>query len=275
METQYNITKQQSNRLYQTIKDIHDVFVKNDIGYWVTGGTLIGALRHRGIVPWDDDGDICMMKKDVQKFKKFVVPQLEKMGYFVEEGRCDDDGNKNECTGKRASCTWFIEPDSKHSLGVDVFVMERVGPLITYADPGWRDSDNGGLSCFFLNRYTFPLVPVIFGNFWVLTPFNAVEHLNQCYGVDWNSSAQRLFDHREGKWIESEKVRMLAQNYETIPPPKNTCALRPPPIKSCMKYSRPTKRIEDLTKEELKIIARLFNLKGNIKSLKDQIKKIA
>ena len=61
MEANANITRTQSNRLYKTIKDIHDIFTKNNIPYWVTGGTLMGALRHNGLIPWDDDGDLCIL----------------------------------------------------------------------------------------------------------------------------------------------------------------------------------------------------------------------
>ena len=67
MALRYNITKGQAQRLYKTMKDLNDILLKNGIAYWVTGGSLIGALRHRGIVPWDDDGDICIMRKDVNK----------------------------------------------------------------------------------------------------------------------------------------------------------------------------------------------------------------
>lgn len=191
-DAQHNITTAQAKRLYRTMKDIHDIFMKYGINYWVTGGTLIGAIRHRGIVPWDDDGDVCIMKSDVPKLRK-LVPLFEKKGYMIEEGVLeekddeDDEDVVSACVkkGKKDSCTWFIEPNSSNSLGVDVFVMERIGPIITYSDPAWRNEINGGRACWFWYRYTFPLVPVMFGNFWVMTPKNAVEHLNQCYGADW------------------------------------------------------------------------------------------
>jgi len=53
------------------LQAVHEFCAKNKIGYYLTYGTLIGAIRHNGYIPWDDDIDICMARPDYEKFLRF------------------------------------------------------------------------------------------------------------------------------------------------------------------------------------------------------------
>ena len=50
------------------LKDIHSFCQKENIKYSLAYGTLIGAIRHRGFIPWDDDVDIMMPRPDYERF---------------------------------------------------------------------------------------------------------------------------------------------------------------------------------------------------------------
>ncbi|MEX0596955.1 MAG: LicD family protein [Candidatus Paceibacterota bacterium] len=55
----------------------------HDLQYFLLGGTALGALRHGGFIPWDDDFDICMLVEDYEKLLKLKDPLSEK-GYHLQ-----------------------------------------------------------------------------------------------------------------------------------------------------------------------------------------------
>ena len=69
--------------LMYIMKDIHRVCVENDIRYFCYGGTMLGAVRHKGFIPWDDDMDICMPRPDYERFMQIADAKL-KEDLFVE-----------------------------------------------------------------------------------------------------------------------------------------------------------------------------------------------
>ena len=70
--------------LYSTLKDFSEVCKKHNIRYWAAGVTLLGQVRHGGIIPWDDDMDLGIYPGDESLLEKEVVRKdLEELGYDV------------------------------------------------------------------------------------------------------------------------------------------------------------------------------------------------
>ena len=56
-----------------TLAKLDEICCENNIKYFVAYGTLIGAIRHKGFIPWDDDADVWMPRKDYDKFIEFCI----------------------------------------------------------------------------------------------------------------------------------------------------------------------------------------------------------
>jgi len=81
---EYVIKKQEQDtfkKLLNLLNLWNDFTKKHEIKYWASGGTLLGAIRHSGFIPYDNDIDVCIFLSDFEKVKKHL-DEHEKLSYF-------------------------------------------------------------------------------------------------------------------------------------------------------------------------------------------------
>lgn len=98
---------------------VDDVCSRNGIEYWLDSGTLLGAVRHGGFIPWDDDTDICMTRNNFDKFKAAMASENGR--YFLQ---CHE-------TDREYFPAWAKVRDKSYSGQVDIFIQtDKVNDLL-------------------------------------------------------------------------------------------------------------------------------------------------
>ncbi|MBO5248238.1 MAG: LicD family protein [Clostridia bacterium] len=118
-------------RLHETQVEILGVIAsvceKYGLTYYLIGGTLLGAVRHKGFIPWDDDLDIAMPRDDYEKFLTVAQSEFGER-YFLQTVYTDK--NYDQLFGKvRKNGTLFLESSDKdmvkhHGIFVDIFPLD-------------------------------------------------------------------------------------------------------------------------------------------------------
>lgn len=88
LQDEYGILKLQ-NIILNIMKYIHDLCEKYQIEYYMIGGTALGAVRHGGFIPWDDDLDIAMTRDNYDKFIQVCQDELDPNEFYLQVGRKD------------------------------------------------------------------------------------------------------------------------------------------------------------------------------------------
>lgn len=122
------LEKKHKDRLLEILDAVTEICERNHIPYWLDGGTLLGAVRHSGFIPWDDDIDIGVMRYDYVHLFNVLKDQLPK-NYFVQT-RDTDPAYKYEFMKVRdtlSSNKMEFENRYSHSgLFIDIFPFDYV-----------------------------------------------------------------------------------------------------------------------------------------------------
>ncbi len=151
------IPPQDAGRIYHMLQGIDSLFAEQNITYWIGGMTLLGAVRHQGLIPWDKAAEIQVFLEDGKRIED-LYPEWEKLGLQLEE------------------IPQGIRLISLHnpSLFIDIaYVYNESGKIKPRNTEAFWEQDE-----------IFPLEETAFGPLHLKMPKNPMRYLIELYGND-------------------------------------------------------------------------------------------
>ena len=167
-------TLQIQKRMLYMLSHFATLAAKHNISYWTTGGTLLGAHRHKGFIPWDADVDMCIFAKEYEKLVSVANefpsdmwlqdhisdPRLKKTGKRLAKIR---DLNSDYAGYSRHHKNWH------NGIQLDLSVIRDNQRSWS---PGCRPD---------FRKFVFPLKDIAFENLVLKGPAKTLDYLNKRY----------------------------------------------------------------------------------------------
>lgn len=132
------VVPERRKRLWAVLVDLYlqfdKVCKKHGIRYFCDGGTLLGAARHRGFIPWDDDFDVVMSREEYEKLNK-IAPQEFKMPYFWQTNETDPASARGHAQLRNSATTGILKDEMcggkplnsfNQGMFIDVFPFDNI-----------------------------------------------------------------------------------------------------------------------------------------------------
>ncbi len=114
----------------EMLVEIDRICRKHDIKYTIFGGTLLGAVREKGFIAWDDDADVAMLRPEYEKFCKACEKELDKDRFYFQDNR-NTRGYRWGYGKVRRKDTLFLREHQEHmpyeqGVFVDIFPIDNI-----------------------------------------------------------------------------------------------------------------------------------------------------
>lgn len=196
-------TKQLWAVLLDILCQIDKVCKKYNIEYFLCGGTLLGAVRHGGFIPWDDDLDVMMKRNDYNRFCE-IAPTEFKEPYFFQTEKTDPGHLLRHAKIRNSNTTGMFKSFVHKKFKINQGIFVDVFPLDNLPD------DKGERECYYDDLYK------LWGKVWKLSAyknrgvrFGRIENAKIC-GMNYLLSLLGKQNYY------NEKFEKLAGKYKDI-----------------------------------------------------------
>lgn len=114
----------------EMLLEVDRICKKNQINYTITGGTLLGAVRHKGFIPWDDDADVALLRDEYERFKIACKTDLDTSKFYFQDA-WETDGYRWSYGKIRRKNTLYMRENQDHmpyeqGISIDVFPIDNI-----------------------------------------------------------------------------------------------------------------------------------------------------
>lgn len=114
----------------ELLQEVDRICKKCNIKYNIIAGTLLGAVRHGGYIPWDDDADVALLRPEYEKFRKACKTELDKSRFYFQDHR-NTKGYRWGYGKLRRKNTLFLREHQEHmpyeqGIFIDIFPLDAV-----------------------------------------------------------------------------------------------------------------------------------------------------
>lgn len=233
--------RRQQERMLELLCEIDRICKKHGIRYWLSSGTLIGAVRHGGFIPWDDDLDIEMMREDYDRLMDILPTELPSTmalqnhrtdhTYFFFYAKVRDrrsllsEGNNYDRMWKEQGIYIDIFPLEYQPISIHKISEKTAGHMYKI----WRTctDDNLGIRkvmrlFHFNRRFVFPLLRLLcsISGTDVITSGMGIPYHNPRFAKDIFPLATLKFEGREFPVPHNydHMLRLMYGDYMQLPP---------------------------------------------------------
>lgn len=230
----------------ELLRILDNICKKHNLTYWLDFGTLLGAYRHKGFIPWDDDMDVSMLREDYNKIIPLLKSELQNKDFDIEEsnGRIGF-GYKHNQTG--IWCDIFpvdyFKVDEYSQINIDILKskilkyrtfyiknqeklstekMQEHRKQIINENPNassviiyhGREFNHQHPKAFYCTEDIFPLTSIIFENMIFPAPAKCNIYLSKIFGVNYMQVPRTgILHHEEGRgalstWAKKNNINM-------------------------------------------------------------------
>lgn len=131
----------QQKKLLQMFKWFNNLCETNHLTYYALGGTMLGAIRHQGFIPWDDDMDIGLPREDYEKLITFIGDK-KVSNYYLETPNSPSSDYRYPYSKLYDTSTTLTEnlwPSLKRGIFIDIFPLDNLGNSKKEALNNWNN----------------------------------------------------------------------------------------------------------------------------------------